>query len=120
MEVDSLGGSKYLHLTVDEGSGCMKSFSLRANSDSEECIKKYIMAVQTQFDYKVKFVRHDGAREFAANSLKAFYDDQGIEQQVTRSICASDQRHGGTGNSDHCDDRAQHASLRQAGQVLLS
>uniref|UniRef100_A0AAV1UZQ9 Uncharacterized protein n=1 Tax=Peronospora matthiolae TaxID=2874970 RepID=A0AAV1UZQ9_9STRA len=58
MEVDSLGGSKYLLLTVDEGSGCMKSFSLRANSDSEECIKKYIMAVQTQFDYKVKFVRH--------------------------------------------------------------
>uniref|UniRef100_A0AAV1TC48 Integrase catalytic domain-containing protein n=1 Tax=Peronospora matthiolae TaxID=2874970 RepID=A0AAV1TC48_9STRA len=61
----------------------MKGFSLRAKSDSEECIKKYIMAVQTQFDYKVKFVRHDGAREFAANSLKAFYDDQGIEQQVT-------------------------------------
>uniref|UniRef100_A0AAV1VMS8 Reverse transcriptase Ty1/copia-type domain-containing protein n=3 Tax=Peronospora matthiolae TaxID=2874970 RepID=A0AAV1VMS8_9STRA len=74
MEVDSLGGSKYLLLTVDEGSGCMKGFSLRANSDSEECIKKYILAVQTQFDYKVKFVRHDGARESVANSLKAFYD----------------------------------------------
>uniref|UniRef100_A0AAV1VN33 Integrase catalytic domain-containing protein n=1 Tax=Peronospora matthiolae TaxID=2874970 RepID=A0AAV1VN33_9STRA len=83
MEVDSLGGSKYLLLTVDEGSGCMKGFSLRANSDSEECIKKYIVAVQTQFDYKVKFVRHDGARESVANSLKAFYDDQRIEQQVT-------------------------------------
>uniref|UniRef100_A0AAV1TI36 Integrase catalytic domain-containing protein n=1 Tax=Peronospora matthiolae TaxID=2874970 RepID=A0AAV1TI36_9STRA len=83
MEVDSLGGSKYLLLTVDEGSGCMKDFSLRANSDSEECIKKYIVAVQTQFDYKVKFVRHDGARESVANSLKAFYDDQRIEQQVT-------------------------------------
>uniref|UniRef100_A0AAV1TG60 Integrase catalytic domain-containing protein n=1 Tax=Peronospora matthiolae TaxID=2874970 RepID=A0AAV1TG60_9STRA len=41
------------------------------------------MAVQTQFNYKVKFARHDGAREFAANSLKAFYNDQGIEQQVT-------------------------------------
>uniref|UniRef100_A0AAV1UDW7 Integrase catalytic domain-containing protein n=1 Tax=Peronospora matthiolae TaxID=2874970 RepID=A0AAV1UDW7_9STRA len=83
LEVDSLGGSKYLILIVDEGSGCMKGFSLRAKSDSEECIKKYIMAVQTQFNYKVKFVRHDGAREFTANLLKAFYDDQGIEQQVT-------------------------------------
>ena len=57
MEVDSLGGSKYLLLIVDEGSGCMNGFSLRAKSDSEECIKKYIAAVQTQFDYKVKFVR---------------------------------------------------------------
>ena len=83
MEVDSLGGSKYLLLIVDEGSGCMKGFSLRANSDSETCIKKYIVADLTQFDCTVKFARHDGAREFAMTSLKAFYDDQGIEQQVT-------------------------------------
>ncbi|CAI5746407.1 unnamed protein product [Peronospora destructor] len=82
MEVDSLGGRKYLLLIVDEGSGCMKGFSLHAKSDSEECIKKYIMAVQTQFNYKIKFIRHDGAREFATTSLKAFYNDQGIEQQV--------------------------------------
>uniref|UniRef100_A0AAV1UR66 Integrase catalytic domain-containing protein n=2 Tax=Peronospora matthiolae TaxID=2874970 RepID=A0AAV1UR66_9STRA len=82
MEVDSLGGSKYLLLIVDEGSGCMKGFSLRAKYDSEECIKKYIMAVQTQFNYKVKFIRHDGARKFSTALLKAFYDDQGIEQQV--------------------------------------
>uniref|UniRef100_A0AAV1TVS6 Uncharacterized protein n=1 Tax=Peronospora matthiolae TaxID=2874970 RepID=A0AAV1TVS6_9STRA len=36
MEVDPLGGSKYLILIVDEGSGCMKGFSLRAKSDNEE------------------------------------------------------------------------------------
>uniref|UniRef100_A0AAV1UL18 Integrase catalytic domain-containing protein n=1 Tax=Peronospora matthiolae TaxID=2874970 RepID=A0AAV1UL18_9STRA len=83
MEVDSLGGGKCLLLIVDEGSGCMKGFSLRAKSDSEECIKKYIMAVQTQFNYKVKFIRHDGARKFSTASLKAFYDDQGIEQHLT-------------------------------------
>ncbi|KAG3005200.1 hypothetical protein PC121_g25475 [Phytophthora cactorum] len=41
------------------------------------------MKVQTQFGKKVKFVRHDGAREFATNSLKAFYQDEGIEQQTT-------------------------------------
>ncbi|KAG3043370.1 hypothetical protein PC122_g25115 [Phytophthora cactorum] len=64
MEKDSLGGSKYLLLIVDEASGCMKSFCLRANK-------------------RVKFVRHDGAREFATNSLKAFYEDEGIEQQTT-------------------------------------
>lgn len=83
MAVDSLGGSKYLLLIVDEGSRCMKGFSLRAKSDSEECIKKYITAVQTQFEYNVKFIRHDGAREFATASLKAFHADRGIEQQVT-------------------------------------
>ncbi|KAG3052040.1 hypothetical protein PI125_g26215 [Phytophthora idaei] len=43
----------------------MKGFCLRAKSESEECLKNYIMKVQTQFGKKVKFVRHDGAREFA-------------------------------------------------------
>ncbi|KAG2968917.1 hypothetical protein PC120_g26763 [Phytophthora cactorum] len=86
MEENSLGGSKYLLLIVDEASGCMKGFCLRAKSESEDCIKTiktYIMKVQTQFGKKVKFVRHDGAREFATNSLKAFYEDEGIEQQTT-------------------------------------
>ena len=79
MEVDALGGSKYLLLIVDEGSGCMKGFSLRDKSDSKECIKKYIVVIQTQFDCTVKFVGHDDAREYATTSLKSFYDDQGIE-----------------------------------------
>uniref|UniRef100_A0AAV1V300 Integrase catalytic domain-containing protein n=1 Tax=Peronospora matthiolae TaxID=2874970 RepID=A0AAV1V300_9STRA len=39
--------------------------------------------VQTQFCKKVKFVRHDGAREFATNSLQLFYEDEGFEQQTT-------------------------------------
>ncbi|KAG2891765.1 hypothetical protein PC114_g16900 [Phytophthora cactorum] len=83
MEENSLGGSKYLLLIVDEASRCMKDFCLRAKSESEDCIKTYIMKVQKQFGKKVKFVRHDGAREFATNSLKDFYEDEGIEQQTT-------------------------------------
>ena len=58
-------------LIIDEGSGCMKVFSLRVKSDSKECIKKYMAEVQTQLEYKVKFIRHDGVREFATASLKA-------------------------------------------------
>uniref|UniRef100_A0AAV1VCE7 Integrase catalytic domain-containing protein n=1 Tax=Peronospora matthiolae TaxID=2874970 RepID=A0AAV1VCE7_9STRA len=83
MEKNSLGGSKYVLLIIDEASGCMKGFCLRVKSESEDYIRKYITMVQTQFCKKVKFVRHDGAREFATNSLKAFYQDQGIEQQTT-------------------------------------
>uniref|UniRef100_H3HAJ3 Retrovirus-related Pol polyprotein from transposon TNT 1-94-like beta-barrel domain-containing protein n=1 Tax=Phytophthora ramorum TaxID=164328 RepID=H3HAJ3_PHYRM len=57
MEEESLGGSKYLLLIVDEASGCMKGFCLRAKSESEDCIKTYVTKVQTQFGKKVKFVR---------------------------------------------------------------
>ena len=84
MEEVSIGGSRYLLLIVDEASGCMKGFCLHAKSESEEFIKSYIIKIQNQFDKTVfKFVRHDGAREFATNSLKMFYQEQGIEQQTT-------------------------------------
>uniref|UniRef100_A0AAV1UJL0 Integrase catalytic domain-containing protein n=1 Tax=Peronospora matthiolae TaxID=2874970 RepID=A0AAV1UJL0_9STRA len=75
MEKDSLGGSKYLLLIIDEASGCMKGFCLRVKSESEDYIRKYATMVQTQFCKKVKFVRHDGAREFATNSLQLFYEE---------------------------------------------
>ena len=45
MEQDSFGGSKYLLLLVDEVSGGMKGFCLRAKSDSEGFIKTYILKV---------------------------------------------------------------------------
>ena len=41
------------------------------------------MAVQMQFNKKVTFIRHDGARGFATSSIKAFYEEKDIEQQVT-------------------------------------
>ena len=75
IKVKSLGGSKYVLLIVDEGSGCIKGLSLRAKSESKDCIKKYIMTVQTQFNCKIKLARHDGAREFATTSLYVFYGD---------------------------------------------
>ncbi|CAI5707657.1 unnamed protein product [Peronospora farinosa] len=83
MEKTSLGGSKYLLLILDEASGCMKGFFLSAKSESEDNLKNYITIIQAQFNKKVKFVRHDGAREFATSSLMAFYEDQGIKQQTT-------------------------------------
>ena len=79
----SLSGSKYLLLIVDEASGCMKGFCFRAKSESEDRVKKYIKKAQTQFGKKVTFVRHDGARELAANSLRTFYENEGIYQQTT-------------------------------------
>lgn len=83
MEQDSLGGSRYLLLITDEASGCMTGFCLRARSESEMYLRKFITKVERQFDAKVKFVRHDGAKEFKTNSLRAFYDDNGIEVQPT-------------------------------------
>lgn len=83
MEVPSIGGSKYLLLIVDEASGSMKGFCLRNKSESEELVKNFIVKVGNQFAKKVKFVCHDGAKEFATKPIKSFYAQRGIEQQVT-------------------------------------
>ena len=83
IEVESIDGSKYLLLIVDEASGLMKGFCLPHKSDSEAALKKFIVQVGNQYSKRVKFVRHDGAKEFATNSIKQFYADRGIEQQVT-------------------------------------
>ncbi|GMF65678.1 unnamed protein product [Phytophthora lilii] len=58
-------------------------FCLRAKSESERSLRKFIAKVEKQFDASVKFVRHDGAKEFKTNSLLVFYDDHGIEVQPT-------------------------------------
>ncbi|KAE8957832.1 hypothetical protein PF011_g31004 [Phytophthora fragariae] len=83
MEEESLGGNRYLLLITDEASGCMSGFCLRARSESEGCLRRFITKVEKQFDARVKFVRHDGAKEFATNSLLAYYEDHGIEVQPT-------------------------------------
>ena len=83
MEVESIGGSKYLLLIVDKASGSMKGFCLANKSDSEAVLKKYINQVDNQFNKRMKFVRHDDAKEFATNSIKQFYANCGIKQQVT-------------------------------------
>ncbi|KAG6590582.1 Copia protein [Phytophthora cinnamomi] len=51
--------------------------------ESEGCLRRFITKVEKQFDARVKFVRHDGAKEFATNSLLAYYEDHGIEVQPT-------------------------------------
>ncbi|KAG2767494.1 hypothetical protein Pcac1_g21027 [Phytophthora cactorum] len=65
----------------------MKGFCLRAKSESEDCIKTIKTLHHEGADAgsakKVKFVRHDGAREFATNSLKDFYEDEASSRQTT-------------------------------------
>ncbi|KAG2758443.1 hypothetical protein Pcac1_g29427 [Phytophthora cactorum] len=56
MRKTHFGGSKYLLLIVGRSQRMHEGVSaLRAKSESEDCIKTYIMKVQKQFGKKVKF-----------------------------------------------------------------
>lgn len=81
MKQESLEGSMSLPLIVVEASRCMKGYCLQAKSKIKGHIRTYVLKIQTLFAKKVKFVRHDVAREFATSSIKPFYNEEGIEQQ---------------------------------------
>ncbi|KAG2758456.1 hypothetical protein Pcac1_g29407 [Phytophthora cactorum] len=76
---------------------------------AKTAIKTYIMKVQKQFGKKVKFVRHDGAREFATNSLKDFYEDEASSSKTTVPYAHQNERHG----------RASHPNYRHDGRSML-
>ena len=100
MEVDSLGGSKYLLLIVNKGSGFMEGFNLRVKSTR-----------LTLFDTTV----HANLRRRQSRHSMM------IKESSSRSLFRMRTRPTVQRNehSDHCDDQPQHASLRQDGQVFL-
>ena len=83
MENESIGGSKYLLLAVDDRSTITKGYCLKFKSEAAGKMMTYINEVENQFNTKVIAVRHDGAKEFATTILKEFYAKKGIKQQIT-------------------------------------
>ena len=121
MEALSIGGSKYLLLMVDEATGCMKGYCLKLKLESEKCILDYIDKVKTQFGAKVNAVRHNDAKEFATNSIKAFLSSKGIYRPAGYgTLRAPDQRDCRTRHTKHRDHRSLYPAPSGLGQVILS
>ena len=79
MEVASIGGSKCLLLIVDGISRSIREGLLPLQQVRERRTAQELHC-EDQIAKKVEFVRHDGAKESASNSLKSFYAQCGIEQ----------------------------------------
>jgi len=83
MENKSLGGSRYLLLAIDDHSNYVQGFFLKNKSESASKIMAYINKVEKQVNARVKVVRHDGALEFSTKELQRYYEQKGIQQQIT-------------------------------------
>jgi len=80
---ESLGGSIYFMTALEDSTGCITAKPINSKGMAPEVLKTRIKQLQTLMGVKVIRVRHDGAKEYITNDLKAWYEDTGIPLEMT-------------------------------------
>ncbi|GKC32579.1 retrovirus-related pol polyprotein from transposon TNT 1-94, partial [Tanacetum coccineum] len=83
MRTESLSSSKYFLLFIDDFSRMSWVYFLKHKSEVFECFKKFKILVEKQTRKVVKVLRTDHGGEFTSNEFHAFYDEHGINKQLT-------------------------------------
>jgi len=80
---ESLGGSLYFMTALEDSTGFITATPIKTKGMAPEVLKTRIKQLETLTGVKVKRVRHDGAKEYVTNDLKAWYEDKGITSEMT-------------------------------------
>lgn len=83
MEVESLGGSRYMLLFKDDFSHYRTVFFLKFKSDVQSVLENFIRSVKTDTGNKVKVLRTDRGREDLNKHVKEILQKFGIRHQLT-------------------------------------
>ena len=83
MRTESLSGSKYFLLFIDDFSRMSWVYFLKHKSEVFECFKKFKILVEKQTGKVVKVLRTDRGGEFTSNEFHVFCDEHGINKQLT-------------------------------------
>lgn len=83
MQTESLNGSIYFLLLVDDYTHMAWIYFLKQKSEVFSVFKKSKALVETQSGKKIKRLRSDGGGEFTSSGFNEFCDQEGIERQVT-------------------------------------
>ncbi|KAI3757928.1 hypothetical protein L6452_05472 [Arctium lappa] len=81
MKTNSIGKKRYVLVIVDDYSRYTWVKFLKSKDETPEVLITLIKTIQTNKKKQVKVVRSDNGTEFKSNTLQAFYDSQGIQQQ---------------------------------------
>lgn len=81
--VESLGGSKYFVLTIEEFSNYKIIEFVRSKDEIPNIVKKIIADVETKSRRQVKLIQTDNGSEFKNSNLKIFLADRGIVHETT-------------------------------------
>jgi len=79
---ESLGGSIYFVTALEDSTGFITATPIKTKGMASQVLKTRIKQLETLNGVHVKRVRHDGAKEYLANDLKAWYEDKGITPEM--------------------------------------
>ena len=91
---ESLGSSIYFITALEDITGFITATPIRTKGMASQVLKTRIKQLETFTSVHVKRVRHDGAKEYLTNDVKAWYEDKGITSEMTAPYKA--QRNGKT------------------------
>jgi len=80
---ESLGGSIYFITALEDSTGFITATPIKTEGMASQVLKTRIKQLETLTGVHVKRVRHDGAKEYLTNDLKAWYEDKGITSEMT-------------------------------------
>jgi len=68
---------------LEDSTGFITATPIKTNGMAPEVLKTRIKQLETLTGVKVKLVRHNGAKEYVTNDLRAWYEDKGITFEMT-------------------------------------
>lgn len=78
MQTESMGGSRYFLLFIDDHTRMNWVYFLKCKSDAFKYFKIFQSLVERQAGTKLKTLRTDHDGEFTSNEFMAYYESQGI------------------------------------------
>ncbi|GAA0150755.1 hypothetical protein LIER_09621 [Lithospermum erythrorhizon] len=86
MQVESIGGKKYVYVCVDDFSRYIWVEFLREKSNTFKVVKKLILQVQNEKEQHVARIRSGHGKEFENSKIAKFCADEGITHEFSAPI----------------------------------
>ncbi|KAJ0653431.1 putative RNA-directed DNA polymerase [Helianthus annuus] len=85
MQVESLGGSLYYFLLIDDFSRMSWVYFLKNKSQAFEKFKAFKTLVEKESEHRIKVLRTDRGGEFCSHEFNLFCENNGIKRELTVS-----------------------------------
>ena len=83
MNVDSVGGSKYVHTLTDDYARYVTVYFIKSKSEVLSKFMEYVTMMENKTDLRGRAIRTDNGGEYTSQYFKKFFAGKGIAHQLT-------------------------------------